>query len=255
MALNTDDRPDRWQALDAGEPLLTRRLQRGLESLWTAARYAENTRRSPWDFAVEIDELRAAGVSRNDLRWLILKELVEHGRERPASGPEPRRFEPGDGWSFEPRSCFVLTERGAEFVRLILLEPLQTVQSGAVDQPSTTPQSPPEVPSAREAYARPPQPTATVPRWDGERRELWLGDVLVKRFRVPAPRQELLLTVFEEEGWPLRIDDPLPPHPAVDPKRQLHAVISALNRNQKTSKLHFSGDGNGTGVLWQAAQQ
>ena len=50
----------------------------------------------------------------------------------------------------------------------------------------------------------------SLPSWDAQRRVLQLGNELVKLFRVPAPNQEAVLSAFEEEGWPFRVDDPLP---------------------------------------------
>ena len=40
-----------------------------------------------------------------------------------------------------------------------------------------------------------------------------LASAFVKQYRVPSPNQEAVLTVFQEEGWPPRIDDPLSPVP------------------------------------------
>lgn len=77
----------------------------------------------------------------------------------------------------------------------------------------------------------------------------------MKQYRVPSPTQEIILTVFEEEGWPARIDDPLPPDPEVPPKRRLHETIWRLNRNQRARLIHFSGDGTGQGVLWELVAQ
>src|SRR5262249_44432444 len=54
-------------------------------------------------------------------------------------------------------------------------------------------------------------PDARRPKWDADRRELWYGAVLCKRYRRPAPNQEKILAAFEEDGWPGRIDDPLDP--------------------------------------------
>ena len=48
-----------------------------------------------------------------------------------------------------------------------------------------------------------------VPRYDAMLHELRLGDEVVKRFTRPAPAQELILKVLEEERWPPAIDDPL----------------------------------------------
>src|SRR5205823_8333838 len=92
---------------------------------------------------------------------------------------------------------------------------------------------------------------APLPRWDSECRELWLGDVLVKQFRVPAPNQESILNAFQEEGWPRRIDDPLTPQHNQDPKCRLHDAIDRLNRSQKKRLIRFRGDGKGEGVLWE----
>lgn len=226
------------------EPVVSARLRTGLEVLWTAAKYAQSTGFKDHDFAVELDDLLSIGMSRNDIRWLVAKAYVAHVREVAADERGQRRFEAGEGFSIDSTSCFVLSALGAEFVRLTVLEPRRIEISGeaAVARPEVC---------ETVVDQRPRTESNGPPRWDVQRRELWGGTVLVKRFRVPAPRQELVLTVFQEENWPARIDDPLPPQPEIDPKRQLHAVISSLNRNQKNSLLIFSGDGNGTGILWR----
>ena len=91
----------------------------------------------------------------------------------------------------------------------------------------------------------------SCPLWDPARRELLWGERLVKRFRVPAPNQELILVAFQEEGWPPNIDDPLPQVPAVEPKRRLHDTIVALNRHQAEPAVRLHGDGTGMGVCWE----
>ena len=63
--------------------------------------------------------------------------------------------------------------------------------------------------------------------------------------------QVLILAAFEEEGWPDRIDDPLPPLRDINPKCRLHDTIKWLNRNQEIRLLQFSGDGKGQGVRWK----
>jgi hypothetical protein len=90
-----------------------------------------------------------------------------------------------------------------------------------------------------------------VPQWDKERQELRLGRLIVKQFKVPAPNQAMILTAFQEEEWPTRIDDPIPPNPDQDPKRRLHDTINTLNRHQKHRLVHFLGDGTGEGVRWE----
>ena len=81
-----------------------------------------------------------------------------------------------------------------------------------------------------------------------------MGDVIVKQFKVPANNQHRVLTAFEEEGWPERVDDPLPPRDGVDPKRRLHDTINSLNRHQRNALIRFFGNGTGDGVLWQSVE-
>ena len=103
------------------------------------------------------------------------------------------------------------------------------------------------------ATAATPQPQR--PRWDRDRQEFRVGGQLVKAFKLPSPNQRMILMAFEEEGWPPRIDDPLPPHNHVDPKRRLHDTIKSLNRNQKSSLIRFMGDGTGQGVRWHLVEE
>lgn len=232
------------------EPLVTEHMRSGLEVLWKAAKYAHNASVDMWNLAVEIDEIRGAGLASSDLRWLIAKGYVEHATEIDAESTDQRSFETLHRFRFTDASCFVLTNLGIEFARLGLLEPLRATSGDGVEAADSPPLNCVNDSTAHQAV-KGGDPSGQVPRWDSARRELWLGRTLVKRFRVPAPHQELVLTVFQEDDWPERIDDPLPPQPAIDPKRQLHATISSLNRHQKQALIHFTGDGTGTGVLWE----
>ena len=74
---------------------------------------------------------------------------------------------------------------------------------------------------------------------------------MIKKFKWRAANQERVLAVFEEEGWPARIDDPLPPSPEIDSKRRLGDTIKCLNRNQLAAIVRFLGDGSGEGVIWE----
>jgi hypothetical protein len=87
------------------------------------------------------------------------------------------------------------------------------------------------------------------PRWDLARRELWLGDVFIKRISRAATLVERILSAFEEDGWPPRIDDPLPRTYLAVPQQRLHNVVYKLNRSQ--SAIRFERDGTGEGVVWQ----
>jgi hypothetical protein len=88
------------------------------------------------------------------------------------------------------------------------------------------------------------------PKYESDVRELRLGNRLVKRYRVRADNQELILKAFEEEHWPRHIDDPLPPRANIDPRERLHETIKRLNKAQKARLIRFSGDGTGHGILW-----
>jgi hypothetical protein len=93
--------------------------------------------------------------------------------------------------------------------------------------------------------------TLLTPRWDNEDRVLWVAGRIVKRYSRPSPNQEAVLRAFEEEGWPCRIDDPLPPKGEMVPKARLHDTIKWLNRNQEHCLLRFLGDGTGEGLCWE----
>jgi hypothetical protein len=93
--------------------------------------------------------------------------------------------------------------------------------------------------------------TAPQPVWDRARRELRLGNKLIKRFKWPAENQERVLDEFEDNGWPSHISDPLEFHDRICPKRRLHDTIKCLNRKQINGLIKFRGDGTGLGVLLQ----
>jgi hypothetical protein len=96
-----------------------------------------------------------------------------------------------------------------------------------------------------------PPPQEMGPEWDGQRRTLHIGSQIVKRFRLPAANQEAVLSAFQEEGWPHRIDDPLQPCGDLSAKERLHFTIKRLNQHQRQRLIRFSGDGTGEGVCWE----
>ncbi len=83
-------------------------------------------------------------------------------------------------------------------------------------------------------------------------RVLYFGHAVLKDYPKAAPDQELILRVFEELGWPWRIDDPLPRNGRRNPKQRLHDAIKRLNRRHLARGIRFRGDGSGTGVIWEA---
>jgi hypothetical protein len=94
------------------------------------------------------------------------------------------------------------------------------------------------------AIATLPKALTPTPRWDADRRELWFGETLCKRYRRPAIHQEKILATFQEDNWPARIDDPLPPG-------ALRQCLDSINSALKGSPLIFEGDGTGCGILWR----
>jgi hypothetical protein len=80
---------------------------------------------------------------------------------------------------------------------------------------------------------------------------LRVGRQIVKQYRLPSPNQESVLSAFEEEGWPQRIDDPLRHKDEQDPKYRLKFTIHRLNDHQRRRLIRFSGDGTAEGVCWE----
>jgi hypothetical protein len=181
----------------------------------------------PWEFAISLTELVAAGLSGADVRRLVAGGLAEHAQERVQPGADHRSFNRMMNLALTARTCFVLTPAGERLLR-------------QWDGPTTT----------NGAGGPPP----LVPRWDADRRQLWYGERLVKWYRVPAESQETILAAFEEDGWPPRIDDPLSPVDDQDPQERLHEAIKGLNRGQFQRLLVFRRDGTGEGVTWAPRQ-
>jgi hypothetical protein len=212
----------------------THSLRASLRLLLQAHEYAVETGRSAWDFAVEIGSLRSIGLTNSELRWLLYENFLDHAAETTVASAESRSFAPLGKVALTEQSCFVLTLTGIGLARVGWADSLPC---GCRTQPAV-------------------EPTAAVPAvqrpfWDKDRRALLFAGELVKQFKVPAPNQELILAVLQEEHWPARIDDPLPLHASIEPKRRLHDTINSLNRNQRAHRLRFLGDGSGQAVLWE----
>ncbi len=87
------------------------------------------------------------------------------------------------------------------------------------------------------------------PVWNRERCELLFRSKVVRRLRgmKVAKNVARILDAFEEEGWPDRIDDPLP---GGRKPRRLRGAVATLNRG--LSAIKFRADGTGEGILWEA---
>jgi len=209
-------------------------LRPGLALLLKAHDYALDAGRDIWDFSVELHRLQAAGLTECELRWLLCKQYVEHALEITLAGQSGRSFRPISSLTFTAASCFVLTRQGA-----VIAAP-----------PTEHPAKHPLVECKLEPVLNAARFGMSL-HWDSDRRELRVNGFLVKRFKLPSANQEAVLSAFEEDGWPPRIDDPLPPIANRDSKRRLHDTINSLNRNQKCKLIRFFGDGNGLGIRWE----
>ena len=196
--------------------------------------------RSAWDFAVDLSTLRHLNLTNNDLRWLVGAEVVNYAIETTTGTDAERTFRRPPRLILTKRTCFVLTPKGVAIGRDALDGGVNNDQQGPFGSFV-----------ARQEFSQASVRALPAPSWDRIRQELRVGNVLIKRFRVPAASQETILAAFEEESWPPRIDDPLPPRGDQSPKRRLQETIKSLNRNQKQPIIRFLGDGNARGVLWQ----
>jgi hypothetical protein len=208
---------------------------------------AQDAAAASWDFALEIGELYASGLTITDLRWLVVKGFVEHGDETSVYGDAHRSFTRSAGFNFLATTCVVLRERGAAFASQVLRA---AAAAGAAAGPrggAGKAEPGRETPSGNGDA----QPQAALkPHWDPVRRKLSLGGRVVKQFRVPAGIQAVILGAFQEDGWPEYIDDPLPGGDGIDPKVRLNGVIYRLNHAQATPLIRFHANGNGDGVHW-----
>lgn len=231
--------------------------------LLTAFDYATDSGADRWEFAVEMRDLLAAGATIPDLRWLIHRNFADHAKETTTPGDPARSFRPLARTSFPIDACLALTPQGAESLRAAIAATRNDSQRSEVggqksDMPGTAdlraPTSDLRPPTSSSPDPRPltPDPSAAErPLWDPLRRELRYAGQVIKRYRVPAPNQELILTAFQEEGWPEYIDDPLPPEEEVASKHRLQVTIKSLNRNQIGPLIRFHGNGKGLQVCWE----
>jgi hypothetical protein len=202
----------------------------GLALLLEAFDAAREAACDDWQFAIELWALRDAEFPVTELRRLMIAGHVRHGIDRcPRSDKARRSVRPVAWLTLRPDSCFILSTAGAELARSLFRRPASS--SGAT--------------AKKRAVGR-----KVKPRWVEARREFYVGDELVKRFRGGASDQETLLRAFEEGRWGPWIDDPLSPRPGVDAKERLHQVVKRLKRNQRVKRVHFSVSAKGERVYW-----
>lgn len=85
------------------------------------------------------------------------------------------------------------------------------------------------------------------PLWDVDRCKLFFRGHVIRKIRSRSVATGIcrILDAFQEEGWPSRIDDPLPD--GSDPQR-LRETIRTLNTG--LTDIKFLADGTGEGVRW-----
>lgn len=201
-----------------------------LRLLKDAQEYAQDLECSGWDFAIKLADIGAMDLQINDLRWMMRKGWIHHSRESTFEPDCRSSVRPDERSKIHLDSSFIIGQSGIDALR----DCSDAIGNIGAD--------------GRIAEL----PAAIKPSWDAERHELSFVGQIVKRFRWPASNQETILMAFEEEAWPSRIDDPLPPVNDVDPKRRLSDSIKCLNRNQRADLVRFRGDGTGQGIFWDA---
>jgi len=101
-----------------------------------------------------------------------------------------------------------------------------------------------------------PPPDPTLPRWDCQNRQLWLGDRLLKTYRPRSGHGQIaILAAFEAAGWHVRrIDCPRPFFTAGGReavRRRIYDIVRNLNHSLPPDTLRFSDDGPALGVWWE----
>jgi len=134
----------------------TPRLRAALHVLLEAHFLAHDCARTPWVFAVPIDQLQAVGLSQSDLRWRACMDYVEAAVEQVARGRGQRSFGKRGTLSFQARTCFILSAAGLRWA--------ETTGTGC--------------------QRRRRGSQALLPCYDASARLLRVGGVVVKEFRL-----------------------------------------------------------------------
>jgi hypothetical protein len=216
-------------------------LSIALGMLARAYQYAQDTSTDRWEFAIPISEFRYAGVTISELKWLLVRGLAIHAREIIQGNGQYCKYIRLGIRSFPADACFILSDQGVKSLQEALLSTNRLQVKGF--QFNTLPQ--------KQSSLKIATNIDPIPQWNPKKRELIFQGEVVKTFRSTAPNQERILAAFQEDGWPHRIDDPLPPESEQDSRERLRSAIKQLNRNQGNNLMRFCGDGSGKGILWQ----
>ena len=89
-----------------------------------------------------------------------------------------------------------------------------------------------------------------LPSWNKELSELKIGDEVVRRVRPTAKNLVLILDVFQEDNWRIRVESPFPPDE--DGKQKRREAIRELNK--RLEQIQFESDGSGEAIVWKWRQ-
>jgi hypothetical protein len=159
--------------------------------------------------------------------------LIAFEKRRLPSAAKPKR----------DQTHYILTSTVVTLLRQVLARSRSFAEAGrTLQQQQATISAPPVQPSTASA----PEQFPCKPRWDGETRTLYLGDVVVKTFdRNSATNQLDLIEAFEREGWPSSVADPF------RNRRRLDETMRYWNSSNGGEFIKFGGDGTGEGVRWR----
>lgn len=190
---------------------------------------ASQLKQDLWQFAVEIDALRSAGLSNNGLRWLLARGFAQSADECTRRMDRSRRFRRLKSFVLTSRTCFVFTDEGYQWTRRIQVRE--------------------RIPPSGEETE-----TDHRPVWIAELRELRIDGRAIKRFTQSAQAQEAVLAAFQSAGWPPAIVNPLSNGPRQDPKRHLRYTVQNLNRAQRPLCIRFFINGDARTIHWEKRQ-
>jgi len=183
-----------------------------------------------WQFAVEVAEFYAAGLSSSDLRQLVCRGEIAHGRELTSARDPQRIFALGNSLQFSDQTCFVITEAG--LARL----------AGRAARGETPPR-------AGKWCTSPVCPA--VPRWDRKQHTLYWAGAPIKCFTGQAASQERLLQLFEADGWQATVAIVGRHELAGMTKQQVRDGVQNL-RHSTMPYLFFGQLRAGTCLRWEA---
>jgi len=212
-------------------PRLSALLARLLQSYESAAGSSPHVGKH----ADEILALRRLGMHENDLRWLVRRGFVAPAEQ----DDESRSHGAAAHGSLAGNTRVALTSHGAQIARELLSR--QNTDGAKTSSALRAPVEDAAHPT--DAWRR--------PSWDRNRGELKLGAVVVKRLKMVAADEEVVLAAFEELGWPSTIDGLLPAAGDVETQRRLLRTIEALNSRQLCALVRFRAEPNGRGVRWE----